>query len=291
MADSDSNLETQTKLTQARVDELLRSTSSDSPGGNKRRRQKSSPDVSRPPPLLNPVLHPPTLQYPPKTTPEMPDLLEYIDSVVETKVNKAVLEYVQIIREQQDLITSQQDKIRELETRLAASRATPSNPPGQSPEIRQRLDNLEQYSRRNTLRLTGVTATVRDGETTDDLVIDIAKTMGVTITHADIDRSHFNSRPDAEKGRELLVKFIRHNDKVRFISKRRKLREAGSQKHSSVFVNEDLTRDRYVLLRKLIKMKKDSLINSAWSHDGNIFYKKAESDTPVKVKDTLIFEL
>ena len=125
-----------------------------------------------------------------------------------------------------------------------------------APALLQRLDDLEQYSRRNTLRLTGIKAEVPPGETTDNIVMNIAEEMGVTLNPSDIDRSHFNSPPDPSKGRELLVKFVRHTDKVRFISKRKQLKSKPESLHKNVFVNEDLTKTRYRLLRSLIKLKK-----------------------------------
>ena len=50
------------------------------------------------------------------------------------------------------------------------------------------LDNAEQYSRRSCLRISGVKSTT--GETTDDIVLNIAKACNVDLSLSDIDRSH-----------------------------------------------------------------------------------------------------
>ena len=82
------NLEAQPKLTQTRVDELLRgttsTTASDTPSASKRRRQKSCPDVSRHPSSLSTPIHPTRLQYPP--------LQEKATRLVTTGTNKSGLE-------------------------------------------------------------------------------------------------------------------------------------------------------------------------------------------------------
>ena len=239
------NLQQQVNLTQSRVDDLLRKNldfmSTPDSQSRKRGRHHSSPGS------------PESLLQPAKLID--PAISKYIDNKVETKVNEAVAVYIKLIKDQQQLLIAQQEQIRHLQNQLTSRSDTiPERPP--APALLQRLDDLEQYSRRNTLRLTGIKAEVPPGETTDNIVMNIAEEMGVTLNPSDIDRSHFNSPPDPSKGRELLVKFVRHTDKVRFISKRKQLKSKPESLHKNVFVNEDLTKTRYRLLRSLIKLKK-----------------------------------
>ena len=58
----------------------------------------------------------------------------------------------------------------------------------------QRIDDMEQYSRRSSLR---VWSTVKEttGEHTDNIVCDVAKELGLTIDSDEIDRSHRIGRP------------------------------------------------------------------------------------------------
>jgi hypothetical protein len=85
-----------------------------------------------------------------------------------------------------------------------------------------------------------------------------------------------------------MVKFVRHTDKVRFITQRRKLREAQS-KYPSVHINENLTYVRYQLLRKLIKLKDEGRIYSVWTLDGNLFYKKDDTSKSIKITNSASF--
>ncbi|KAF0303428.1 hypothetical protein FJT64_024589 [Amphibalanus amphitrite] len=50
------------------------------------------------------------------------------------------------------------------------------------------LNDLEQYSRRLCVNITGVPEMT--GESTDQIVTDLAKMAGVAVTPSDIDRSH-----------------------------------------------------------------------------------------------------
>ena len=67
------------------------------------------------------------------------------------------------------------------------------------------MDNAEQYSRRNSLRMSGVPETAT--ENTDTLVLDAARAINSDIDLCDIDRSHRVGRPRAGKPRDIIVKF------------------------------------------------------------------------------------
>ena len=67
------------------------------------------------------------------------------------------------------------------------------------------LNDLEQYSRRLCINVTGVPETA--GESTDQIVTDLAKMAGVTVTRADIDRTHRIGKPGTGKVRPIIARF------------------------------------------------------------------------------------
>ena len=229
-------------LSQTKIDDLLKKNLFATPSSTptKKRRHNSSPEISE----NNVKSDQPDSRIDPAIT-------EYINSVVKIQVQESVGEFISVIQEQRAIISEQQERIRQLELTISQNQDRTSSTGNPSPSARpphpdtsrilQNQDNLEQYSRRNTLRLTGVKEPIGEGQSTDSIAIEIARSIGVTIEPADLCRSHFNSKPDPNKGRELLVIFIRHNDKIRFISQRKKLRDPGN-KFNSVFINEDLTK-------------------------------------------------
>ena len=54
--------------------------------------------------------------------------------------------------------------------------------------LTEKLDRSEQYSRRNNIRISGLPES--DSEDTDDLVVQVAKSVGVDLSVNDIDISH-----------------------------------------------------------------------------------------------------
>ena len=55
--------------------------------------------------------------------------------------------------------------------------------------IMEKLDDIEQYSRRNCLLFTGIVE--KDNENTDQLILDTCReSMGIELSLQDIDRSH-----------------------------------------------------------------------------------------------------
>ena len=96
----------------------------------------------------------------------------------------------------------------ELETRLSV--------------VEYESDNLEQYSRRNSLRISGIPE--EPDENTDQRVIQLAGGLGIDISPNDIDRSHRVGKLELDRGRtgrgplktkrrkrDILVKFARYN--------------------------------------------------------------------------------
>ena len=79
------------------------------------------------------------------------------------------------------------------------------------------IDRLEQYSRRENVRIYGLAET--QGECTNTVVIDMARDIGVTITPADISVSHRLGRPEGggstadSRPRPLIVKLVRRDTK------------------------------------------------------------------------------
>lgn len=139
-----------------------------------------------------------------------------------------------------------------------------------------KMDDLEQYSRRSCLRIAGVLET--KGESTDELVLDIARECNVEMCIADIDRSHRvrnRKKPSDNYGTsrpcDIIVKFVSYRTRAEFMNNRFRLKNNSSYK--STYINKDLTRQRVELLRYARQYVKDRKIQSAWSFDGRIYIK------------------
>ena len=77
------------------------------------------------------------------------------------------------------------------------------------------LEDLQQYSRRNCLIVSGVPE--RRNEKTDDLIKNVATKVGVEVQDQDIDRSHRLGAPKPGRPRPIIVKFTRYNKRSELI--------------------------------------------------------------------------
>ena len=142
---------------------------------------------------------------------------------------------------------------------------------GKVHEIEKECDGLEQYSRRNSLRITGIPES-EENTKTDKIVLDMCKDIGVTLTESDIDRSHRVGKPSGPKPRQIIVKFTSYRSRQQVYKARSRLKASD---YKNVHINEDLTKIRNKLLydvRQLLK-NKNSKVDGVWSTDDVILVK------------------
>ena len=149
-------------------------------------------------------------------------------------------------------------EIRDLQTRLT--------------NVEERCDDLEQYSRRNTVRLRCVAEALN--ENTDSVVKELAaRKLSVDISDSDVVRSHRVGRraEDRSTPRDIIVRFTTHNTKTSVMRSARKL------KGTHVFINEDLTKTRATIAWEARTLKRERKISDTWTRDGVIFVKKGDT--------------
>ena len=106
-------------------------------------------------------------------------------------------------------------------------------------------DKLEQYGRRESIRIAGVPED--DNENTDtsitrQKVIDTLKKIDVDITHESISASHRIGKKNSRYHRNIICKFVSRQPKELVMKNRAKI------KGTDIFINEDLTPLRSKLL-------------------------------------------
>ena len=133
------------------------------------------------------------------------------------------------------------------------------------------LDNAEQYSRRNCLKITGVPETTEGS--TDDYVCNLARAIDVDLSVDDIDRSHRLGKPrtaSEQKPRDIIVKFVSYRKRALFYKARILTKSRG---YRGVYINEHLTMARGNLLYEARRRVKSKQLKSAWSSDGVVMVK------------------
>ena len=149
----------------------------------------------------------------------------------------------------ENLILSLQQKIEDRDCEIRKLRT----------ELDLKTDQLEMYSRRNCLRIFGLEE--KEGENTDDMVLNVAKKISVDLSLNDIDRSHRVGRKFAGKNRPIIVKFVSYRKRREVFQSKRQL------KGQKITIREDLTRQRLDVLHAAISRFQ---MRNVWTEDGQI---------------------
>lgn len=131
---------------------------------------------------------------PPDMTPEMLKTMTIIRAflhedmrvLINTAVKDVLDSSLNDLRKDNQYLTTENDELRKRVEKLEAAQ-----------------DDSEQYSRRNTFRISNVEETA--DENTDRIVIDIGNAIDVGLTMNVIDRSHRVGKPAPGKMRDILV--------------------------------------------------------------------------------------
>ncbi|KAJ8311252.1 hypothetical protein KUTeg_011209 [Tegillarca granosa] len=159
------------------------------------------------------------------------------------------------------------DFVKDLKVKIQALSAENAELRTENNTLTERLDDLEQYSRRNAIRISGVPES--SPEDTDALVKQIASNMGIELKDDDIDRSHRTGKPRSGSNRQILVKFSNYHYKHRIMKSRWKLGKSPELKN--IYINEDLTKKKEQLFRNARKLYQDKSVNKVWTWDGKVF--------------------
>ena len=142
--------------------------------------------------------------------------------------------------------------------------------------MRDEVDSLEQYGRRELMRFSGIVENRMENTTT--IVTDIVKSIDKYYQNGDVIRSHRVSNPnrsdrngDKLGPRQIIVRVKDPLIKRRILKCTKLLRES---EYTHVRVNEDLTKRRNAIAYKARQLKKASFVANTWTMDGKIFIKK-----------------
>ncbi|KAK9701450.1 hypothetical protein QE152_g30590 [Popillia japonica] len=147
------------------------------------------------------------------------ELLQKIGNIIAEKIDQKI----------DQSIKTYEVKVSQLEDKLEKAYAT--------------IDSLEQYTRRNSLRIYGLPESVN--EDTDASVIKFCKEkMNIEVTKEMIDCSHRLGKEENHT-KPLLVKFVSKNIKQEIYKNKRKL------KGSKLVIKEDLTKKNIQLMKRV----------------------------------------
>ncbi|CAG2223095.1 unnamed protein product [Mytilus edulis] len=157
-----------------------------------------------------------------------------------------------------------------------------------------RLDDMEQYSRRTCLKISGIPEpeTATFDEDTDSKVLSVINKMIIKhhdrkLSLRDIGRTHRIGERKKGRTRDIIIRFISYRDRALVYSNKKNLKMVNDEQDNvkkRIYVNEALTLKRATLFRKARQLKHDKLINSCWTHDGKILVRNLTKDETFQIK-------
>lgn len=126
-------------------------------------------------------------------------------------LNRDLITEIQHLR---SVIIKKEEKITDLDKRVVS--------------LEKQVDDLEQYSRRNSVRISGLPE-YPNTDPSDVTLYLLNKTMGITppVQYTDLDRVHRVGKPRSTGPRGMLVKFATYRSRQRVFAARDSLRSGG----------------------------------------------------------------
>lgn len=130
----------------------------------------------------------------------------------------------------------------------------------QMEEIRDKLDNMEQYSRRNSIRIIGLHEK-HDEDIREEILSIFKVKMGINLCKNEIDCC-FRIGAKSDKTRPVLVKFVTNKGKNEVYYRKKQL------KGTNIIIREDLTKER----NQVVKSAVETLgAKKVWTKNGLIY--------------------
>ena len=150
--------------------------------------------------------------------------------------------------------------------------------------LENELNHLEQYGRWDMLTLKGIPK--HAGESTDDVMINVAKMLEVDLSVSDIDISHRTSK-NAHAG--IIIKFNSRRKRNEIYGKRKNLKdktvkELGFDSENKIYINESLTQKNGDLLKNTRKLKESKQLKHIWTKNGSIFVRETDDADTYNIK-------
>ena len=160
-----------------------------------------------------------------------------------------------------------------------------------------KLDEVEQYGRRQNLEIVGVP--VQENEDTNALVIEVAKLLDIEVPPDQISTSHrlpINPNSKISKTSPIIVRFVNRDIRNKLYANRKLTRSVNLNKFSvagteKIYLNENLAQIRKKLFGKTKQKAKQMNYRYIWTTNGNIFAKKSDDEITLAIKNDLDLNL
>lgn len=155
--------------------------------------------------------------------------------------------------------------------------------------LKIKMKNLEQYSRKNNVEVSGVPAS--NGENVKQLVKDIGAAINVVVREEDVMAAHRVPTYNREKAPSLIIQLHNRTLRDNWLKGFKDLKNLTANKinnsfpQSRVYVSEHLTPDNKMLLRITKQKCKEVGYQYSWVKEGKIYVRRASQEKSIKIED------
>ncbi|KAK6169381.1 hypothetical protein SNE40_020447 [Patella caerulea] len=134
--------------------------------------------------------------------------------------------------------------------------------------IQDKCDELEQYSRKNCIRVSGIKEEIN--ENVEGKIVRVLTTIDKSLGPNSIENCHRLGRREDNKHRQIIVRLKSYKTKVHIMTNRKMAHSA----IKGVYINEDLTRYRAYVASITRWSYRQGFIAACWTRDGKIFIRE-----------------
>ena len=211
-----------------------------------------------------------------------------LDKMVEsnTQLQEIVNKQIETINYMQTTLDGQRKELQEKSETIKIMQDQIQSLTLKFDEVQSAQNDLEQYGRRNSLRISNFKFDPKQSEAeltqkVVSFVNDILLTDGPPLDIIDVERCHPIGKPGLQKSQQIIVKFYRYHTKNRVFQAKSRLKNNKDR----IFMSEDLTKSNYEIVKKLIAYKKANKLNSFWTTNGSPVVKKLADSKPVRINN------
>ncbi|XP_019639782.1 PREDICTED: uncharacterized protein LOC109481645 [Branchiostoma belcheri] len=147
--------------------------------------------------------------------------------------------------------------------------------------LQAKVNDLEQYSRRNCVTITGIPEPPGEKSTDDAVLTVVNNTLGCDppISLQDIDRCHRLGKPRSDgKPRPVIVKLCSYRCKASLMRAKSKPTSKANLSKDNIYINDNLTTGNLQLFKEARLLVKDKRLSQAWTYDGKIFVRSLNGE-------------
>lgn len=152
------------------------------------------------------------------------------------------------------------------------------------------LNEHNQYIRRECLEFSGVPE--RQGENTNQIVMDICEEIGIKIVEEDISVSHrlpTKRTEQTDRPKKIIARFVRRDVRDAIYKSRKLLKNKTTsdigypRTNNKIYISENLTPTNKDLFNKSLALKKRANFRFLWTRYGNTYMKKDEDSAVIQI--------